>query len=657
MISVFGISLLHFSFVTCLISIIFILLGSYFNRPQITLSGKNALISSALSIIISAVLLIKGFINNDFSIKYISAHTAKDTPLAYKIGGLWAGMEGSILFWLFILSIYILIIIFIFYKYDNPLFNTSFFILGCIQFFFLIICNFFENPFILDNNKIFNVSGSGLNPLLQHPAMLVHPPMLYIGYIGFSVPFAFAASSLIHKRSDSYYLHITRGWTIFTWMILSVAIVLGGWWAYLELGWGGYWAWDPVENASFMPWLTGTAYLHSVLIEQKRGMLKKWNAALIMLTFTLTIFGTYLTRSGIVSSIHAFAATDLGIWFFCFIVIIIIFCLLLFFIRRHDLKSDNKIESLASRESGFIFNNMIFLSMMCSVLWGTMYPIISEAIYGIKASIAAPYFNTIMVPIGLLLLALTGIGPVLSWKKSSSSSIIKKIKLPIFMAIIAVSVISVLLEIVIIYPIISIFLCAFVAATIIDEFYRGASVIRQKNDFSYLYSLIYLISRNRSRYGGYIVHLGIVMMFIGFTGKAFEQKFDVLLSKSIPETIENYEITLLDIKHLDKSQRANHEAQIIELQIVNLENNTKKYISPERRNYLIDGQPVDHPEVSVISKLNEDFYVVLGTTDIATNKATILVQINPMVSWVWIGILTLFIGSLICLIPRKKEYL
>ena len=655
MISIFGTSLIHFSFLLNLLAFIFLIFGQSFKIEKLVVSGKNSLISSSISIIIASLLLIKGFINNDFTIKYIYEHTATDTPLMYKVGGLWAGMEGSILFWLLILSIYILIIIILYYKNFDPLFSTTFLILSGIQLFFLIICNFFENPFSINNTDIYYNDGAGLNPLLQHPAMLIHPPLLYIGYIGFSVPFSFATSALIHKRFDSYYILITRNFTLFTWMILSIAIVLGGWWAYLELGWGGYWAWDPVENASFMPWLTATAYLHSVLIEQKRSMLKKWNIALIMITFTLTIFGTYLTRSGIVSSIHAFAATDLGIWFFYFIILIIVFCSILFIIRRHDLASTNKVESLISRESGFVFNNMIFLSMMCSVLWGTMYPIISEAIYGIKASIAAPYFNTIMVPIGLLLLLLTGIGPILSWRKTKKEKLIKKIKTPILISIVIVVIISNILNIKNIYPMISILLCSFVIYTIIDEFYKGTMIVKRKNNYNLFYSLFYLISRNQSRYGGYIVHIGIVMMFLGFTGKAFEKKYNVVLNKNAVERIDKYDITLIDIEQLGRTERKNHEANIITINVKNINNSKEAIIKPERRKYIINQQPVDHPEVSILSSLNEDLYVVLGNINQLENSATVLVQINPMVSWVWLGTLTLFIGSLICLIPIRKR--
>jgi len=395
--------------------------------------SQRGMTVSAMLVILSAVILMQQLLVGNYQLEYIARYSSSVTAGVYKLAGLWAGMEGSLLFWVAILSIYIILVNFYNRTRNRRLMPVVNMVLGLIVLFFLFVVIRFENPFttLPPGTAIEARGGTGLNPLLQHPAMLIHPPLLYLGYVGFSVPFAFAIAALVTKRLDATWIQSTRNWTLYPWLFLGIGVILGGRWAYVELGWGGYWAWDPVENASFMPWLTGTAYLHSVIIQEKKNMLRMWNVVLIMITFILTIFGTYLTRSGILSSVHAFAATDLGIWFFGFVVFIIVSCVALLLWRREDLTSNRRLESFTSRESGFLFNNLIFLALTMAILWGTMFPVLSEAVRGIQITVGSPYFAKITTPIGILLLAMIGIGPLLAWRKTSHTTLIRNFSWPV----------------------------------------------------------------------------------------------------------------------------------------------------------------------------------------------------------------------------------
>src|SRR5204862_1101416 len=352
-------------------------------------------------VLLAAVVLVIAAFQDDFSIAYIFHHSNRDLPAPYKFATLWSGQEGSLLFWSLLLSAYGLVLR-LRHKTDSRLFAHASVILAAIQVFFLLLVNFAALPFALMTGPMAK-DGNGLNPLLQYPEMVIHPPMLYLGYVGFSVPFAFALGALIMRYPGEKWIHITRKWTMIAWMFQSVGILLGAHWAYAVLGWGGYWGWDPVENASFLPWLTGTAFLHSVMMQEKRGMMKVWNVWLIFVTFLLSIFGTFLTRSGLVSSVHAFAQSSIGNWFLIFLIVIFATCLFFYIKNRDHLKSENKLESLVSRESSFLFNNLVLLASCFAVLWGTLFPKISEFVQGHQVTVGPPFFNNVNIPIGLFL--------------------------------------------------------------------------------------------------------------------------------------------------------------------------------------------------------------------------------------------------------------
>ena len=356
-----------------------------------------AIIVSVL-VIIATLVLVKELITSNFDVDYVAHYTSIETPTVYKFTALWAGQSGSLLFWIFILSIYSLITIFQNRNRYHRMMPWVLCVILTVQLFFLILTNFITNPFEPTNADFIVANGLGLNPLLQNLTMAIHPPVLYLGFVGFTIPFAFTVAALLTNEKGSLWVRSIRRWSLVTWLALSSGIMLGGWWAYQELGWGGYWAWDPVENASFMPWLTGTAFLHSIIIQEKKNMLRIWNAILIMLTFALTIFGTFLTRSGVMSSVHSFTESSLGPIFLAFVAIIVTVCAILIFRSLPELKSNKHIESLTSRESGFLFNNVVFVTMCFAVFWGTIFPVISEAVRGTKITVGPPFFNQVNVP-------------------------------------------------------------------------------------------------------------------------------------------------------------------------------------------------------------------------------------------------------------------
>ena len=612
---------------------------------------RAAVLVSALSIL-ATFLLLNELLASNFDIRYVAHYTSLETPIIYKVTALWAGQSGSLLFWLFILSVYTLIVLFKYRNSYTALMPWVIIVLVIVQAFFLILVNFVENPFSPTVADFVVANGNGLNPLLQNLTMAIHPPTLYLGYVGFTVPFAFAIAALITKDTGSVWIRSIRRWTLIAWLFQSAGVILGGWWAYQELGWGGYWAWDPVENASFMPWLTGTAFLHSIIIQEKKGMLKTWNMILILLTFTLCIFGTFLTRSGVMSSVHSFAVSDLGPVFLGFIVLILVVCISLILVRLPILKSEKRIESFTSRESGFLFNNVIFIVICFAVFWGTIFPVLSEAVRGEKITVGAPFFNQVNVPIGLLLLLFTGIGPLLAWRRTSKQAFVRNFTLPILTGLI-VFIACFFLEIrnttLVSFP-----LVGFVLTAILTEFQRGIRSRTARFNESFYTALKTLISKNRSRYGGYIVHLGIVFMFIGFSGNAFDSELEFALKKGEVKEFDGYNFELVSIKPVE---RPNHMAWIAALNVWNIQHQLVTTLFPEKRVYFHRDPNPDkrqpHSELDIHTTLNKDIYSIFSGIDTDQQIAYLKIMINPLVWWVWFGGYVLVFGTMISLWPAK----
>src|SRR5665213_2638018 len=512
-------------------------------------TARRAGIASFIAVACAAFALVWAAFTNDFSVEYIRAHSNIALNPAYKFATLWSGQEGSLLLWALLLSGYGLVLR-VRHRVDVRLTAFASTILAAIQIFFLLLLCVGAPPFSIHPGAV-PADGAGLNPLLQYPEMVMHPPLLYLGYVGFSVPFAFALGALMMRYPGEKWIHITRRWTMVTWLFLTVGIFMGAHWAYSVLGWGGYWGWDPVENASLMPWLTGTAFLHSVMMQEKRGMMKNWNVWLIFSTFLLTILGTLLTRSGAVQSVHAFAQSNIGAWFYTFITIVFAVCLFTFFLQRDHLKSDNKLESLVSRESSFLFNNLILLAACFTVLWGTLFPILSEYVQGSKVTMGAPFYNRVNIPVGLFLLFLTGIGPLLAWRSTSLRSIRRNFILP-GVAFLVALVVLIIAGVrpwsagdamqATIFSLVTFSLAAGVVTAISSEFLRGAFVVRTQTGKNLAASTVLLVRRNTRRYGGYLVHFGIVVLFIGIAGGAFNQAHEQEMSYGDTVTMGPYKL-------------------------------------------------------------------------------------------------------------------
>jgi len=621
---------------------------------RLFLTGQRLALGISFFVFLATFILAYQLVQSNFDIDYVARYTSLETPVVYKISALWAGQSGSLLFWLFILSIYTTIVILQNQQKHNSLMPWVIITLAIVQMFFLVLTNYVTNPFKPTDADFIVSNGNGLNPLLQNVTMATHPPTLYLGYVGFSVPFGFAISAMINRDTSPLWIQSIRRWALVSWLFLSIGIILGGWWAYRELGWGGYWAWDPVENASFMPWLTATAFVHSIIIQEKKDMLRVWNMALIIITFTLCIFGTFLTRSGVMSSVHSFTGSSLGPIFLTFVFSIMIVSFGMMYFRRNDLRSTKKMESFTSRESGFLFNNMVFVVMCFAVFWGTLFPVFSEAIRGTKITVGPPFFNQINIPIGLILLALTGIGPLLAWRKTGKKSLIRNFTFPIITGLI----VAILLLIIGLRGavVISFSLGAFVTATITTEFTRGIQARRKKFNESIITALIKIVSKNRSRYGGYVVHLGIVFMFVGFTGHAFDQEKEFSLKVGESNHVAGYNFKLIQ---MSETERPNHYAWISDLRVTNDEGKFVTNLHPEKRIYFHRNpdpnrrQP--HSELDIYTTMNRDIYSIFSGVDSENSVAFIKIMVNPLVQWVWLGGYILVFGTIVALWPRKDQ--
>ncbi len=616
-------------------------------------TARRAGIGSFIALSCAAFALVWASFTNDYSVSYILHHTNKDLNTAYKFSALWSGQEGSLLLWAWLLSAYGFVLR-IRHKVDVRLSAYASTILAGVQVFFLLLLNFAAPPFAIQPGPK-ALDGFGLNPLLQYPEMVIHPPMLYLGYVGFAVPFAFALGALMMRYPGEKWIHITRRWTMVTWLFLTCGIFLGAHWAYSVLGWGGYWGWDPVENASLMPWLTGTAFLHSVMMQEKRGMMKSWNVWLIFSTFMLTILGTLLTRSGIVSSVHAFAQSSIGSWFYGFIVIVFAVCLFTFFKQKDHLKSENKLESLVSRESSFLFNNLVLLAACFTVLWGTLFPVLSEYVQGSKVTVGAPFYNRVNLPIGLFLLFLTGIGPLLAWRSTSLRSIRRNFVLPgIAMGVALVGLIAsgihpwsagddMQAEI---FSLITFSLAAGVITAIASEFLRGASVVRTQTGKNLFASMVLLVRRNTRRYGGYIVHFGIVVMFIGIAGGAFNQSREQEMGFGDEMKMGPYRLVC---QSFTQDSNPNFDTEYALLDVYRGDKKITQ-LAPEKRFYTASQQ--NSTIVANHSTLQRDLYVIYEGKNPDTDKPIIKVFLNPLMNWIWIGVLIVVMGTFVALVPN-----
>ncbi|MGA2149679.1 MAG: heme lyase CcmF/NrfE family subunit [Bryobacteraceae bacterium] len=620
-------------------------------KPFLVASGRKAVYSVWVLITLASSVLVHALLTDDFRFAYVAEHSNRSLPTVYKFAAWWSGQEGSLMFWSWLLASYAAVVVFTNRRKHRDMMPYVVAVLSAVQTFFLLMNNFVANPFqMLAVDKLIQpvADGSGLSPLLQYPAMAIHPPMLYLGYVGFAVPFAFAIGSLITRQPGEGWIHTTRRWTLITWLFQGTGVMLGAAWAYHVLGWGGYWGWDPVENASLLPWLSGTAFLHSVMMQEKKGMMKIWNIVLVSTTFFLCILGTMMTRSGLVQSVHAFARSDIGKYFVSFLAIGIAGTIYLILDRLDYLKSDAQLEAVLSRESSFLFNNLILLASCFAVLWGTLFPKISEAISGDQISLDADWYNRLMVPIGLFLLFLTGVGPLFAWRRTSTESLRRNFQWPGLAAVVLV-VALLIAGVRHPYALVSFGFCLFVALTVIVEFSKGARSIAAKNGFSFPHAVVELTHRNTRRYGGYLVHMGIVLIFIGITGKAFNQSDTREMAPGDTMRLGHYALHMV---RMDQGENANYQWHRAIIQVIK-DGNDLGTLEPEKRFYKASRQGTS--EIGLRQRPNEDVYLNFAGMSDDNQRAVIQAYINPLVFWIWFGGLVLIGGTLVCLVPSKVK--
>ena len=620
-------------------------LGVQRNSGNLVRSAQHATIFNFFLLLFSSVLLVHAFVSDDFSVMYVWENSSTDMPLFFKVTAFWGGLDGSLLLWAFVQSGFAMIVAFRYQHTNREVIPYVIAVLNFIMVFLLALLVVWSNPFA--SQAIVPLEGRGLNPLLQHLAMIAHPPSLYLGYIGFSVPFAFAMAGLMRGKLDNEWILTTRRWTLFSWYFLCLGLILGGQWAYEELGWGGYWAWDPVENAALMPWLTGTAFLHSVMVQEKRNMLKIWNVVLIIMTFGLSILGTFLTRSGVVNSVHSFTQSEIGPFFLGFLAVVLLFAMVLLFRRVRVLESDHRLESVLCRENAFLAQNILFVGIAFTVLLGTTFPLLAEAIRGTKLSIQAPFFNTVTAPMGYLLFFLMGTGTLIAWRRSSFASLRKNFQTPLLLSAAGTVVLAVFV------PrqwqaLLILWIALFVTLTIVIELYKATSLKARQMAVHYGTAFLYVILRNTRRYGGLTIHLGVVLMFIGFAGRFFDFEKDISMELNRSEMVAGYQLVFRGMEEF-QVRNATHRAAVVE---VFRDGRKLEVMKPAKSFYPTQPDPLT--EVAIRRSFWEDLYLVLHDEDPGTQSAVLKVRVNPLVGWAWMALPFFTLGVALSMMYRPK---
>ncbi len=629
--------------------------GGLQGRADLVKSGERALYATFAFTLLASAGIWAALFTHDFSIKFVASYTSANLPKIYTFTAFWAGQAGSLLFWSLILTGYAAIAVFTNRAKNRHMMPWVTGTLGVIALFFLMTMCFGANPY--ERLDWIPPDGRGMNPQLQNPGMAIHPPMLYLGLVATAVPFAFAIGALISRRLDAEWLGAVRRWALLSWFFLTIGIVLGMWWAYVELGWAGYWAWDAVENSSLLPWLTGTAFLHSIMIQEKRGMLRKWNVTLVVVTFLLSILGTFITRSGIIESVHAFAQSPVGNWFLGFLIVATALTAYLVSTRLEDLQSKAELESMISREAAFLYNNLALVGICFATLWGTLFPILSEAVKGEKITVGPPFFNAVNGPLGLLLLALTGIGPLIAWRRASTSNLRRQFTWPVASGVAAFSVLFAL-GMRNFYALVTYLLAGFVFGTIAQEFIKGIGARRRMYSEGLFAASMRLIGRNRRRYGGYIVHFGVVVLFCAFAGQMFKR--DLAATVKIGETIKAtdayghaWTFTSLGVSQFEQLNR-----RVLAVTFnVTKDGQKMGVLSSEKRQHVDSrGEPTFEPstEVGILESPSQDVYLVFtGAVDAET--AAVHINFNPLVWWVWFGGIMMAFGGIIVMWPQAQK--
>ncbi|MCI0768647.1 MAG: heme lyase CcmF/NrfE family subunit [Chloroflexi bacterium] len=621
-------------------------LGHRLGAPELVVSARNAVMAVAGLMLVALAVLAYSFVNHDFGVNFVASNSKLAQPWYFTAAAIYGGQAGSLLVWATGLSVFSALAVWLNRRRLPDVMPYTMATMMFVQVFFLVILVFLTNPF--ERLPFDLADGRGLNALLRDPGFLIHPPFLLMGFMAWTIPFAFAMGALMSGRLDSRWLVAARPWVLAAWAILGVGLLLGAWWAYHVLGWGGYWGWDPVENVALLPWLTGTAFLHSIMVEERRGMLRKWNMLLILITFSLAIFGTFVVRGGLLASVHNFATSALGPAFLSFLGVVVAVSLFWYIKRQHLLTSTQRFDSILSKESGFLLNNVLLVGVAFATFWGTIFPLLTEAFDGSRITVGPPFYQQVNGPILLALLVLMGIGPLLAWRKASWASIRRNFRLPLAGAFVWAIVMVTVLDVSNLWTLAAVDACAFVFGVVMLEYYRGVRARRRATREAYPQALVNLVSRNRQRYGGYIVHLSILLIALGVIGVNLHQKdFDVTLAVGESASIGDYTLTYRGI-----DQRRGEDSSVTEATLVVFRGGKQiDVVHPGRVVY--DGQESQPTSrIAIRSNLREDLYVVLAAWD--DEVATFLMFVNPLVIWLWIGGGLFVFGTLVAVWPQRQ---
>ncbi len=613
-------------------------------RDRFFTATLGAILAQFALVTLAGLALVYALVATDFSIKYVAMNTTRATPIYYRVTGLWGALEGSLLLWEWILVIFAALVAWQYRARERELLPWVLFVFSGVSVFFLAVMSFASNPF--EALAPVPADGRGLNPLLEDANMLTHPPLLYTGFVGLTVPYAFAIAALVTGKLDDGWVVATRKWTLTAWFFLSMGNLVGAWWSYHVLGWGGYWAWDPVENAAFMPWLPATAFLHSIQIQERRGMLKTWNLALIMLAFALTIFGTFLTRSGILSSIHAFSSGPVGLFFLGFLALVVLASGGLLAWRVDRLRGQPELDSMVSRESVFLFGNVVLISALFTIFLGTVFPLLSEAVAGVKVSVGAPYFTGVTAPLFLLLVFLMAVGPLIAWRRASWDNLRRNFLWPAALAL-GVGTALAAWGVRDGYPLLALTLCALVGGGIVFDTARAVRARREIAGESAWRALATITRRNQRRYGGFVVHLGIVLIVMGLVvSMSYSMETEATLNTGESIELGRYRLTFEGLRASDQPTHGRVEGLFRAVR----DGTDLGVLNPALKYFPTQQSPIGRAVMRI--SLTEDLYVILsGFSDVGRRQATLKLMVRPMVTWIWLGGGVLALGTIITVSP------